>query len=135
MNTPADTLRLLQLDAEQGHLERLCRQLDIDLLVLFGSVRFDSAAAHDVDVAFQFRHGVAGDELGVVNALQSRYGDGLDVMALDRAGVVARFEALAKGEPLVELDEGSFATRQMAAMGEFYDNQHLRDLALEVLRG
>lgn len=133
MTTVAATAERLREDARSGALDDLCRALGIDLLVLFGSARRTPHSAGDVDVAYAPAAGKDLDHLEVVNALGERYGDHLDVMGLARAGTVARFEALARGDVLVERTPGIFARRQMAAMGEFYDEQWLRDLALEAL--
>lgn len=133
MSTVESVAARLRADAASGVLASVCEPLGVDLLVLFGSARQTPGSAHDVDVAYSgVRYGEA-DHLAVVNALEERYGDQFDVLALDRAGIVARFEALARGDVLVELTPGKFARRQMAAMGEFYDTQHLRDLALRVM--
>lgn len=57
-------------------------------------------APADVDVAVGFDPRAVGDIRGVIEALASLSlvpGDHLDVMDLDRAGPVARVEALIKG--------------------------------------
>lgn len=123
----------LMADRDSGRLAQLCAPLGIDLLVLFGSVRKRPATAKDVDVAYSFRHGYPGDHLAVVNTLGTEYGDLIDVMPLDRAGVVARYAALGEGEVLVELTPEKFAKTQMAAFGEYCDTQHFRDADLEAL--
>lgn len=128
-----ETLKRLLEDRDSQHLEELCRQREVDLLVLFGSARRNPQTSGDVDVAYSFRHGVQGDDLAVINALGERYGDALDIMALDRAGSLARYQALGGGEVLVELTEGKFASQQMAAFGEFVDTQRFRDRVLESL--
>lgn len=130
----ATTLQRLVRDRDNGRLADLCRANEVDLLVLFGSVRQRPDTAQDVDIAYAFTHGTTGDDLAVVNALGEAYGDALDIMPLDRAGVVARYAALGGGEPLVELTEGTFANRQMAAFGEYCDTQKFRDAALELLQ-
>lgn len=133
MSSVESTLRLLLADRDHQRLQALCRQHEVDLLVLFGSARRAPGTASDVDVAFSFRHGVDGDELAFVNTLGARYGDALDVMALDRAGSLARYQALGGGEVLVETTEEKFASMQMAAFGEFVDTQRFRDRILERL--
>lgn len=134
MPTVIETRDRLLADRSTGALAELCGRLGVDLLVLFGSVRRRPQTAGDVDVAYAFRHGYAGDELAVVNALGEAYGDALDIMPLDRAGVVARYAALGEGEVLVELTPQKFANSQMAAFGEFCDTQRFRDADLEALR-
>ncbi|GAB3623079.1 hypothetical protein GCM10027418_11610 [Mariniluteicoccus endophyticus] len=109
-------------------------RLGVDLLVLFGSVRKRPGSAGDVDVAYSFRHGHAGHDLAVVNALGEAYGDSLDIMTLDRARVVARYAALGEGEVLAELTPQKFANSQTAAFGEYCDTQHFRDADLEAMQ-
>lgn len=129
----ADVAQRLIADRDSGRLAQLCAPLGVDLLVLFGSVRKRPATAGDVDVAYSFPRGYSGNHLAVVNALGSEYGDVVDVMPLDRAGVVARYAALGEGEVLVELTPEKFATSQMAAFDEYCDTQHFRDADLEAL--
>lgn len=133
MATASSTLTRLRDDAANGELARACAQVDIDLLVLFGSARTRPSQAHDVDLAYSFRTG-KGDELAVVNLLGERYGDALDLMPLDRADSVAKWAALSEGEPLVERTPSKFTVQSMAAFGMFCDTQWLRDRALEELQ-
>lgn len=135
MASVATTVNRLRADRDSGRLADLCRELGVDLLVLFGSARLDTGRARDVDLAYSFRRGTMADDLAVVNALGTPYGDALDLMPLDRAGTVARHAALGGGEVLVELTPEKFATQQMAAFGLFCDTQRFRDRALEVLAG
>lgn len=124
----------LRADAASGALAELCSDLGIDLLVLFGSALDDPASARDVDLAYGRRRGAAArPHLDVVNALAERYGDHIDVMSLDDAGSVARYEALHGIDVLVELTAGRYANAQMAAFGEYCDTQRFRDRALEAL--
>lgn len=133
MATPSSTLERLHHDAASGDLGRACAQVEVDLLVLFGSARVNPKQAHDVDLAYSFRSG-KGDELAVVNMLGARYGDSLDLMPLDRAGSVARWAALSEGEMLVELTPSKFAVQSMLAFGMYCDTQWLRDRALVELQ-
>lgn len=135
MDTVVQVVKRLRMDSESGALADLCDELGVDLMVLFGSAVQDPSTAGDVDVAYGRRHGRTTDHLHVVNALGARYGDHLDVLDLDRAGSVARFEALHGVDLLVQLTPGRYANAQMAAFGAFCDTQRLRDRALEVLAG
>ena len=88
----------------------------------------------DIDLAYgRLRGGPNASHLDVVNALGERYGDRVDVMSLDDAGSVARYEALHGVDVLVELTPGRYANAQMAAFGEYCDTQRFRDRALETL--
>lgn len=124
----------LRRDAASGALSALCAELGIDLLVLFGSTLDDPVTAGDVDLAYSFETGRPGDDLAVVAALGDRYGfDNLDCMPLERADSVALLAALYRGEVLVERTPAKFAEYQVKAYGLYRDNQHLRDVDLEVL--
>lgn len=127
---PVGTLAALTADRDSGRLAQLCAELDIDLLVLFGSARRYLQRAGDVDIAYQTAHGAHRDHLEVVNAFGQRYGDHLDVMDLRRADPVARYAALGAGEVLVERTADTFALAQMAAWGEYIDTQKYRDAEL-----
>lgn len=133
MPSVPEVLHELRTDRGSGRLQRLCADLSIDLLVLFGSAVRHPDHAADVDLAYLPRHGAQVDHLEVVNTLQGTYGDLLDIMPLHRAGPVARFRALHGVEVLVELVPDTYATRQMSAFREYCDTQPLRDLALKVL--
>lgn len=127
------TLARLRADGDSGALAELCDELGVDLLVRFGSSIERPETAGDVDLAYSFRRDVTPDDLGVVNALGERYGDALDLMPLDRAGVVAAHAALSLGEVLVELTPQKFANRQMSAFRDYVDTQRFRDLQLELM--
>lgn len=127
--TATDTLAALAaLDAAagDGRLHQVCEAFDLDLVVLFGSA-ITGADPRDVDVAVGFRHGIERDLLGAVGALAELVpGDHLDIMDLDRAGPVARVEALVGGRVLYERVPGTFTQREMRALGEYLDTAYLR---------
>lgn len=129
MGRPAELIAEIRADAG---LEGFCASLGIDLLVVFGSVVADPDNARDVDLAYLSLAGT--DQLTVTNAFLGRFGDGLDVMSLRDASPVAKVEALGRGRILVERIPGLFATRQMAAFGEFEDTRMFRKTALEMMR-
>lgn len=125
--------RLRSAEAD-GSLRRLCDELGVDLLTIFGSAVRDPATARDLDVAYsRDRSREPVSHLGVVNALGERFGDALDVMDLDAAGSVARYAGLHGVELLVEGAPGRYANAQIAAFGAFCDTQRFRDRVLEVL--
>ena len=134
MSDLTSVVERLRADEADGSLADLCVRLGVDLLVLFGSAVGDPSAAGDIDLAYgRLRGGPNASHLDVVNALGERYGDHVDVMSLDDAGSVARYEALHGVDVLVELTPGRYANAQMAAFGEYCDTQRFRDRALEVL--
>lgn len=133
MGRPAEQIARLRADADSGVLEALCARLHVDLLVAFGSVLERPDTAGDVDLAYSFLRDDPGDHLDVVTALMEHYGEGLDVMCLDRAGVVARWAALGPGEVLVERTPQKYAVSQMTAFGQYRDTHRLRELQLRTL--
>lgn len=136
MERVESTLNRLRADAAGGELAVECSRLGIDLLVLFGSASTDASRAGDVDVAYaRVRRAAAVDHIDVVNALGERYGDLVDVLDLDAAGSVARFEALRDPVVLFEGTPDRFAEDQLAAFGVYRDTQRFRDLAVQVLAG
>ncbi|MEL4503977.1 hypothetical protein AAEX63_04935 [Luteococcus sp. H138] len=135
MTTPSEQLAHLRADAESGALAGLCERLGIGLLVVFGSVLARPESAGDLDLACAAADGSRLDRMRVLDALEQRYGIGLDLMPLDQAGPVARYAALGPGELLYESEPGRFARAQMAAFGIYRDTQKMRDLQLEVLLG
>lgn len=123
----------LRGDAASGVLAELCANVDVDLLLLFGSSVDDPQTASDVDLAFSVVGCKPGDELAVVVAVSEAYGyDHLDCMALNRADPVALMSAFWHGEVLVEGTPDKFAEGQLRAFGLYRDTQHLCDLTVEV---
>lgn len=136
MTTPAEALDALRAAERSGELGRLADELGLALVVVFGSAERGAPDARDLDVAVAGRPGIRPDPLAVVNALMDLTGfDGVDLMDLDRAGPVARQQALVPGEPLYEHVPGSFVTEQMRASGERLSTEWMRRNALERLAG
>ena len=136
MTTPAEAFAALRDAERSGELGRLACELGLALVVVFGSVVRGEPDARDLDVAVAARPGTSVDPLAVVNALVelTRF-DGVDVMDLDRAGPVARQQALVSGEPLYEFEPGGFVTEQMRASGERLSTEWMRRNSLERLAG
>ncbi|MEL4357167.1 MULTISPECIES: nucleotidyltransferase family protein [unclassified Luteococcus] len=135
VTAPGDQLACLRADADSGVLAGLCERLGVGLLVVFGSVLVRPESAEDLDVACAASDGSRLDRMRILEALEERYGVGLDLMPLDQAGPVARYAALGPGELLYESEPGGFARAQMAAFGIYRDTQRMRDHQLEVLLG
>jgi predicted nucleotidyltransferase len=132
--TPLEALDRLRSAAASGQLDRMCEQLGIRLLTVFGSAIDEDRLREpeDLDVAVLLAEGT--DVVDVVNGLLDLVRcDALDVMDLGRAGVVARAAGLGVCEPLYEDDSGLFANRQMAALAERMDTAWLRRLDLELM--
>jgi predicted nucleotidyltransferase len=136
VTTPAEALDALRAAERSGELGRLADEFGLALIVVFGSADRGEPDARDLDVAVSARPGTRVDPLVVVNALVdlTRF-DGVDVMDLDRAGPVARQQALVPGEPLYEGVPGGFVTEQMRASGERLSTEWMRRNSLERLAG
>ncbi len=135
--TPYDALRRLRSMAATGELDALCERHGVELLVAHGSVLAAEPVrpARDLDLAFQFRHGIEPDVLALTNdLLQAARFDDVDLMDLQRAGPVARARALApQSLPLYEASPGIFAEAQMAALTTEMETRRLRRLDLELM--
>lgn len=137
-SAPLTAFQRLRDLAASGDLERFCQERNVRLLVTFGSV-LDPERAHqarDLDLAVSWVPDSPRDLFGLIVDLMELLGlSAVDVMDLDRAGAVAREQALAYGIPLVETEPGLFARMQMAAVAERMDTAWLRRLRLEALAG
>ncbi|MFP5310781.1 MAG: hypothetical protein ACLGIR_14515 [Actinomycetes bacterium] len=133
--TPLDALATLETMAADGRLAAFCGEHGIGLLVAFGSavaVRDGDVdlAPRDLDLAVSGAH----DVVGVTSALVGLVGlDAVDVMDLDRAGIVARASVFERGLPLHEDDPGRFSREAMRALGMAADTAWVRDLQLDRL--
>lgn len=125
-----DELRRLH---DAGELAATCRELGITLLVVFGSATDDDVdEPRDLDLAILLEPGR--DLVSVVASMMGWLrSDAIDVLDLSRADVVARYEALAGGEPLYEGEPGSFDELEIAAVLRMADTRWLRDLRLRAL--
>lgn len=129
-------LRRLRAALSDGSLEELADRHGLALLVLFGSAAVpDTEHPGDVDLAVAWKRARQPDLLGVVSDLAGLVGDAVDVLDLDRGGPVVRARALTRGELLLELEPGAFATRQMRAVRDEMDTARLRRLQLDLLAG
>ena len=133
--TPAAALRRLLDMAASGALDRFCEEHAVELLVAFGSAVRSPDEAADLDLAVRFQLGAPADALGLREALVALLGlERIDVMDLERAGVVGRYHALVAGvEPLYERRRGLYAEQQIRAALEFMDTAWLRRLDLELM--
>ena len=137
MGTPLEGLERLRSAAATGALDRVCEQLGVAMLVVFGSVTMPDAARvpRDLDVAVRLRDATSNDVVDVTNALIDLTGTtNVDVMDLANAGVVARARALGPGsEPLYENESGAVALAQMAALTYAMETAPMRRRGLELL--
>ncbi|KAA2261907.1 hypothetical protein F0L68_14425 [Solihabitans fulvus] len=118
--------------ATTGELGVLCRRFGVTLLVVFGSAVRPDGTPRDLDIAVRFSN--HSDVLGFLDQVGALAGTmRVDLMNLDRAGPVAREQALVGGVALFEEPVGAFAREQMAAITERMDTDWLRRLELEQL--
>jgi predicted nucleotidyltransferase len=115
-------------------LHGVCEELGIRLLVAFGSaLRTDGSEPRDLDLAAELDDGRDFPEV-VAQVIRWLRSDAVDLLDLRHAGVVARYEALVKGELLYEREPGTFDGQRIAAALRFADTRWIRDLQLEALR-
>lgn len=132
--TPSEVLDRLRREARDGTLARLCPQWGIELLIAFGSAADPTwpAPPRDLDLAV-----VMTREHNLLRVLDSlvRHLDfaHIDLMDLARAGEVARFQALSRGEVLYEASAGTFTEQQIVAIVQHADTRWLREIQLEAL--
>lgn len=127
-------LARLRAAAADGRLGAVAARHDVDLLVVFGSAVGGTGTPHDLDLAVG--HGGGLDVLAFVEELYGLTGyEGVDVMDLRRAGIVARGESLGHGRLLWESADGRFAEAQVVALATMWDTRWLRDLELAQLAG
>lgn len=120
--------------AGSGQLDEFCAEHGIHLLVAFGSAVRDDAPhpPADLDVAVRLRPDT--DVIHVTSAMIEHLScNAIDVLDLDRAGIVARANALAGALPLYEDERGAYSRAAMAALGMAADTAWIRDLQLDRL--
>lgn len=134
MSTVREGLERLRAAAADGSLRDWCRRRGVDLLVVHGSAVTEEPAPADLDVAVRLVEYRPGDVLPLVDDLVRLTGtEAVDLMVLNRAGCVAREQALIHGEPVVELAPGAFAREQVRATMERLDTDWLRRLDLALM--
>lgn len=130
---PVEALRRLRSAAHDDTLDRLAERFGLRLLVAFGSATSSETSVDDLDLGYVASRPV--DQLGLLAALYELTGyDGVDLVDLDRAGIVLRAEALC-GVPLYESQPGLFATAQTDAVVQRMDTRWLRLADLEAMSG
>jgi hypothetical protein len=134
VDSPRAALSQLRREARAGVLARLCQEAGIELLVAFGSATDPDwpVAPRDLDLAVVMTSDSS--LLRVIDALVTHLAfEQIDVMDLERAGSVARAQALGRGELLHETAPGTFAEQQILALVQEADTRWMRDLQLEAL--
>lgn len=135
MTTARVGLRRLRAAAAAGRLDNLCREHDVTLLLVFGSVLDPRVPTpRDLDVAVRFVTYTPARVLPLLDALAELAGTSdVDLMVLNLAGPVAREEALVYGEALFASAPTVHAEAQIAATMERMDTDHLRRTELALL--
>lgn len=97
MTTPREALGRLDFAVKSGEIEQLCIRHGLDLLVVHGSVveQAPLRPPGDLDIACRSLPGTELDVIGLINDLMELTGfDGVDLLVLNAAGVVASARAL-----------------------------------------
>ncbi len=134
--TSRHSLGVLRGAADDGRLDALCDQLALDLVVVFGSAADPNVSSPmDLDIAVRFSPDADADVVATTIAVSELLGyDGIDVLDLRSADVVARSRAL--GPPCIPLYErapGIFALAQMASLAEAMETAAMRRRDLELM--
>ena len=134
MTTPVQALDRLRRAATSGELGALSDRFGLDLVVVFGSTAKGAAAPKDLDIAVATRRGRRPALLELYEAFTELTGPcDIDVMVLDRADPVARYEALLGTIPLYEHTPGRYFELRMAALKQYAETAPMRDLSLKLM--
>ncbi|SFS54890.1 nucleotidyltransferase domain-containing protein [Saccharopolyspora flava] len=139
MTTPREALGRLDSAAESGEIEELCARHGLDLLVVHGSAVEEAPMRPpgDLDIACRSLPGTELDVIGLINDLMDLTGfDGIDLLVLNSAGVVASARALSPQSVLLyEAEPSLFTLAQIAALTTEMETKHLRLLDLKLMAG
>lgn len=128
---PATALRTIERSEQ---LDDICERRGVGVLTVFGSVARGEPDPQDLDVAYAAAAGTPVDVLGLLADLVDLTGtDRIDLLDLDRAGVVAAQRALTQCVPLYEDLPGHYAELQIRAIVMYADTKWLRDAQLRAL--
>lgn len=121
-----------ELSYDQENLEQICSELEIRLLILFGSRatrRLKPSAESDLDLAVLFQPGRDLKQIGQCWTKLSDIFEGqvLDLAVLNSADPLFRYEVLRDGI-LLYGDEDDFLEYKAFAFRDFVDSQDLRNL-------
>lgn len=131
------------LQSSPGHdlkpgLEQLAVKYKLDLLVLLGSygTKHFLPGRSDIDIAFLSRKQLQPDEylqlmaeLGVLF-----HHDRLDLIDLQKASPLLKFEIAAKGRLLLQSEEGFFERYRLYCLRYYYDTAKFRAMKAEYFR-
>ncbi len=121
-----------ELSYDQENLEQICSELEIRLLIFFGSRatgRPQPSAESDLDLAVLFQPGRDLKQIGKCWSKLSDIFEGqvLDLTVLNLADPLFRYEVLRDGI-LLYGDEDNFLEYKAFAFRDFVDSQDLRNL-------
>ncbi|MEU6858035.1 nucleotidyltransferase domain-containing protein [Glycomyces sp. NPDC046736] len=134
MTTPVQALDRLRRAAASGALEALADRFGLDLVVVFGSTAKGAPQPRDLDIAVSSRGGRKLALLEVYEAFTAITGPcDIDVMVLDRADPVARYEALLGTIPLYERTPVRYFEVRMAALKQYAETAPMRARSLELM--
>jgi len=126
------------IDFNAVKLEKICREFNLQLVVLFGSQANGRARAHsDVDVAVLLpsRKISVQRELKLVCAFMQLFRrNDVDVVILNHANGLMQFRVASEGKLLYERKPGQFQLFQMTAVKRYHDFRRLqkyREMHLE----
>lgn len=130
----------MELSSKQrADLERIADTFGLGLIMLFGSQAHGHVTPlSDVDLGVL---PVAGrrlstrEHLQLIVAFQALFGrDDVDVVLLDSAGPLLRYEAFTRGRALLERDVNLRSVAHMRALRDYEDTKHFRAVQFQAMR-
>lgn len=118
----------------------LCKNLDIKFMYLFGSqVKGTDVTSSDIDIAILFSNNFSGDELFrrvivFTQEMKSRFNLEFDVVALNNATSLLKYEVISHGKVLYSLDEQERLDFEVDTVKEYIDNQHFQQIYTRALK-
>lgn len=111
----------------------------IRLAYLFGSRAkgtFAKDSDYDIAVLFKKKNGIQdflAESSHLKDELRNFFSKELDIVALNNAGSLLKFEAISKGVPLFSDDEKFRIDFEVLSVKEYIDDQHMRDIYTNAL--
>jgi predicted nucleotidyltransferase len=111
----------------------------IKLAYLFGSRAkgtFTKDSDYDIAVLFKKKNGIRGflaESAHLKDELREFFPKELDIIALNNAGSLLKYEAISKGLPLFSEDEKFRIDFEVLTVKEYIDDQYMRDIYTNAL--
>jgi len=113
---------------------RIFRQHQVTLAYLFGSrTKHTATKTSDYDIAAVFKHkngssGLLRKTFLLKEALRKYFPKEIDIVALNDAGSILKYEVVAHGKPIYSENEKFRLAFEVLAAKEYIDDQYMRDI-------